>query len=433
MMNPLFILYNLFLLPILYSGFYFLSLFNKKIRLGIRQRKSLFQDLARIDFKKGRWILIHSSSLGEFLRAIPLISALKEKDRKVQILATFFSPSGFVQAKASPLIDACCYLPFDHLSNVHRFLELVNPQLIIFVKYDLWPNLISKASSMNIPLFLIDANLKADSKKLWPFFRYFYRQIYRRFDTICTISKEASLIFSKLVPSKTKVISTGDTVYEQVYLRMKEAKGSEIDLLKPLTKSFIFVAGSTWEEDERVVLGAYKKLLEEFKEITLILVPHEVAPERLKFIEEEVKRRGLASIRLSSLKEKIGEGAVLLIDRIGILADLYSLAKMAFVGGAYGHGVHNVLEPAVMKIPVFFGPKMKNSPEAGILVKEKIGFVVRDEEGLGSLMTKFLKDKTFLEETGQRAINLIEKNLGASKRIANLLRPSLKRGNTLPI
>lgn len=420
-MNPFFILYNLFLLLALYPAFYLISLFSKKVRLGIEERSSLFQDLARIDFKEGRWILIHSSSLGEFLRAVPLISALKEKDKKIRVLATFFSPSGLGQAKKSPLIDACCYLPFDRFSNVERFLRLVNPRLVVFVKYDLWPNLILKASSAKIPLFLIDADLKADSKKLWPFLCYFYRQIYTRFEVICTITEEVSLLFSKLVSEKTEVVFTGDTVYEQVYLRMKEPGTKEIATrIKPLTKDPVLVAGSTWEEDERVVLGAYVRLLGQFKEMTLILVPHEPGPERLSFIESEVKRRGLASVRLSRLEEE-GRQAILLVDKMGILDSLYSLARIAFVGGAFGPGVHNVLEPAVMKMPVFFGPMMGNSTEAALLVKEKIGFVVRDEKELESLMTNFLKDKGFLEETGQRAISLIEKNLGASKRIVNLL------------
>ncbi|MBU1487070.1 hypothetical protein KKH56_03355 [bacterium] len=417
-MSPFFIFYNLFFLLILCPGFHLLSLFNKKIRLGIKGRKALFCDLEKINFGQGKWILIHSSSWGEFLRAAPLISALKEKDKKLKILATFFSPSGFGPAKASPLIDASCYLPFDSPSNVHRFLKLVNPRFIIFVKYDLWPNLIFKAGSMEIPLFLIDANIKAGSKKLRPLFRYFYKQLYGRFGAICTISEEASLIFSKLVSEKTTVVSTGDTVYEQVYLKMKQPEGKETVRLKSLTKGFLLVAGSTWEEDEKVVLGAYQRLP---GELNLILVPHEPGPERLSFIEAEVKRRGLQSLRLSNLKEKIGEGTILIVDKIGILADLYSLANMAFVGGAYGPGVHNVLEPAVMKMPVFFGPRISNSTEAGSLIKERIGFVVRDEEELASLITKFLKDKAFLEETGQRAINLILKNLGASKRIADIL------------
>lgn len=416
-MNLFFILYNIFLLPILCSIFHLFS-FNKKIRLGIKGRQSLFCDLEKINFGQREWILIHSSSWGEFLRAAPLILALKEKDKRLKILATFFSPSGFHQAKASPLIDESCYLPFDTPSNVHRFLRLVNPRFIIFVKYDLWPNLIFKAGQAKIPLFLIDANIGADSKKLWPFFSYFYKQIYGRFEAICTISEEASLLFSKLVSEKTRVVSTGDTVYEQVYLKMKQPKGKETVRLKSLTKGFLLVAGSTWEEDEKVVLGAYQGLP---GELNLILVPHEPSPERLSFIEAEVKRRGLQSLRLSNLKERIGEGTILIVDKIGILADLYSLANMAFVGGAYGPGVHNVLEPAVMKMPVFFGPKISNSTEAGSLIKEKIGFVVRDEEELASLITKFLKDKAFLEETGQRAINLILKNLGASTKIANIL------------
>lgn len=417
-MKPFLVLYDIFFFLVLYPIFYLLYLFSKKVRLGIKGRQSLFCDLARIDFREGRWTLIHSSSLGEFLRAVPLISALKEKDKKIKILATFFSPSGLLQAKKSALIDVCSYLPFDTPANVHRFLSLVNPRFIIFVKYDLWPNLIFKAGSMEIPLFLIDANVRADSKKLWPFFSYFYRQIYGRFDAICTVSKEASLLFSKLVSEKTVVVFTGDTVYEQVYLKMKQPKGPEAVRLKSLINGFLLVAGSTWKEDERVVLGAYQRLP---GELNLILVPHEPGPERLSSIEIEVKRRGLQSLRLSSLKEKIGEGTILIVDKIGILADLYSLANMAFVGGGYRPGVHNVLEPAVMKIPVFFGPKIGNSTEAAGLVRGKIGFVVRDEEELAALIRKFLKDKALLEETGKKALSLIEKNLGASKRIADIL------------
>ncbi|MEW6608332.1 MAG: glycosyltransferase N-terminal domain-containing protein [bacterium] len=409
------IFYNALGLPLLYSGFFLGAVFNEKIRKGLVGRKKLILKLKK-KLTPGKWLWFHISSMGEFEQAKPIISTLKEK-KDVQILVTFFSPSGYEPNINYKDADIVSYLPFDTSANTKKMLKLVNPAGLIFIKYDLWPNLVWQAKKMKIPILLADGSLSHTKLNLLT--KSFYKQVYSSLDTICAILKEDEAIF-KTLTTQTKILVCGDTRYDQVYQRLIKVKKEESK-----TRNFfpdeakIIVAGSTWQKDEEIILSAYKHLLSQFKDLILILVPHEPNYERLKEIEKMTSKLDLLSIKWSTLKEfsTIGDAKVIVVDRIGLLAQLYQLGDLTYVGGSFGYGVHNCLEPAVMGKPVFFGPRINNSKEARLLVERGAGFVVTTSQELTTIMMQLLTQPELLTKSGQSAFELVKESLGATEKI----------------
>lgn len=413
------IIYNTLGLTLLYIVLCLGFLFDEKIRRGITGRKGLWLKL-NTEITPGKWLWFHISSMGEFEQAKPIITRLREKRDDLKILVSFFSPSGYESAVNYKEADIVSYLPFDTPSNAKKMLKLINPTLLIFIKYDLWPNLIWQAKKMNIPILLADGSLSHTT--LNPISNLFYKHIYSELDTICAILKEDEDIFKRLVRHHTKILVTGDTRYDQVYLRLTRVK-KEVFRLKELfpKEAKIIVAGSTWQKDEEVILAAYKNLINEFNNLILILVPHEPKLDRLKQIEKMASKLDLLSIKLSEIEKigSIGKRKLIIVDKIGILANLYQLGDLSYVGGGFGHGVHNCLEPAVMGKPVFFGPKIDNSKEAKLLVERGAGFIVINANKMSIKITQLLSNPELLTNLSHLAFELVKENLGATEKIVD--------------
>lgn len=411
------IIYNLLGVLLFYIGLSSGFLFNEKIRRGISGRKGLWQKLQK-RITPGKWIWFHISSMGEFEQAKPIISTLKEKRDDLKILVTFFSPSGYESAVNYQEADLISYLPFDTFWNANKMLKLVNPALLIFIKYDLWPNLIWQSKKMNIPMLLANGSLSQTNLNFLT--KLFYKEIYSQLKTICVILNEDEAIFKKLVPSQTNIVVTGDTRYDQVYRRLIRVKKERHKAKEFLPKEAkIIVAGSTWPKDEEILLSSYKNLVNEFKELILILVPHEPRADRLNQIDKMMSKLNLKGILWSTVERirSIGQARLIIVNKIGILADLYQLGDLTYVGGSFGHGVHNCLEPAVMEKPVFFGPKIEHSREAQLLLERKAGFVVTSANDMTSKMRQLLVDVALLTKASQSAFALVKENLGASAKI----------------
>ncbi len=412
------IIYNTLWLILFYPALFVGFVFNEKIRRGIKGRKGLWLKLKE-ELTPGKWVWFHISSMGEFEQAKPIISTLREKEENIKILVTFFSPSGYEPAvEHYKEADVISYLPFDTLSNAKKMLKLVNPILLIFIKYDLWPNFVWQAKRMKIPMLLADGSLS--QIKLTPLSRSFYKQVYSQINTICAILKENEAIFKRLVNAQTRVLVTGDTRYDQVYRRLLRVKkeGFKAREFFP-EQAKIIVAGSTWLNDEEVVLPSYKKLRSEFKGLLLVLVPHEPNLERLTQLEKMASKLNLRYLRWSEV-ERTGTTAqaeLIIVDKIGLLANLYQVGDLTYVGGSFRHGVHNCLEPAVMGKVVFFGPKIDNSKEAKLLVERKAGFVVTTAQEMTTKITQLLTHPELLAKANQAAFELVEENLGATEKI----------------
>ena len=423
--------YNAFAVPAMLISFHCARCCNPKIQEGIKGRKRVFAELTdqlqhTRKLKKTAWF--HFTSVGEFEQAKPLIEAIYVETR---IVLTFFSPSVAPNAKSYPYADAAIYLPLDTPRNAERLIQFIRPALIVFSKFDIWPNLVWKAAKHDIPIIVVAGTLHAESKRLSSFAKPFFRSVHRHIRVHCAISETDAAHFQELCSPTHKIVVTGDTRYEQVYRRaisvepdaeffpgqetLGRSSQAHISTERP-----ILIAGSTYTEDERMLLPAYQVLRENAPENYpyLILVPHEPTPERIKEIRGHLARTQLEHLCFSELTSEIDLSAVdvLVVDTVGLLAKLYRLADIAFVGGSFRGSIHNVMEPAAMAKPVIFGPTIQNAHEASLLVDRGGAKLVRTAQELADAITVWLDDADARTTAGDIGKQLIEENLGAVER-----------------
>ena len=377
-------------------GFHLAACCNRKIREGITGRRQVFEELehqlrnAR-NSEKTAWF--HFTSVGEFEQAKPLIEAIYANAR---IVLTFFSPSVAPDVEAYQYVDAAVYLPFDTPQNAKRLIHLIKPTCLIFSRYDIWPNLVWKASNQDIPIIVIAGTLHAGSKRLSRLARGFFTSVHQHITLHCAISEADAARFQQLCSSKHQVVVTGDTRYEQVYRRaISVAPNTEFFPGQATLNRPILIAGSTYSDDEKVLLEAYQILRENTAENRphLILVPHEPTSERVAEIQAELNKEKITYRCFSGLNsdENLEDTDVLIVDTVGILAKLYQLADIAFVGGSFHGSVHNVMEPAAMAKPVLFGPTIQNSNEASLLLEKDAAKLVRTPQQIATVIGKWFE------------------------------------------
>ncbi len=414
-------IYNYIALPSLYLFFRSSACFDEKVREGIAGRKGLFESLeaqlARVrDLPDTVWF--HFTSVGEFEQAKPLIAELKDE---AKIVLTYFSPSVHPNVQKYADADACCYLPFDTLNNAERMLNLIQPDVLVFSKFDIWPNLVWAAAKRGVRIVLIAGTLHAKSKRLLPIARPFFRTVHDDIAAFCAISESDAQRFRQICPKDARICVTGDTRFDRVYQRAKSVSideeffPSQQSLPKP-----IIVAGSTYLEDEKVLLDAYKLLRERWTSPAprLILVPHEPTRERIAEIDALLSQTNFMRTHLSSLEPNADLSGVdvLVIDAVGLLAKLYLLGDITFVGGSFRGSVHNVMEPAAMRKPVIFGPAIHNSYEAMLLQNRGAGILVKDAQEMADAFHTLFANPDEIEKLGRTAEEVIAENLGAAEK-----------------
>ena len=419
-------LYNTLVIPALTLGFYIASRFSPKIREGLAGRRSVFDsikgqlDSAR-ELNQTAWF--HFTSVGEFEQAKPLIEALKDE---VRIVLTYFSPSVHPNVARYPHHDAAIYLPLDTSRNAKRLFQIIKPSLLVFSKFDIWPNLVWRASENRVPIALIAGTLHPKSKRLASFARPFFKEIHRHFSIHCVISEDDAQRFRMICPPSAQIEVTGDTRFDRVYQRAVAVNGeTELFPGQSTLERPVLIAGSTYLEEERVVLEAYRRLRENTSYNPdcdnlphLILVPHEPTVERIEEIQAQLGHLGLSRVCFSELQEGVdlSQIDVIVIDTIGLLAQLYRLGDVAFVGGSFHGSVHNVMEPAAMAKPILFGPTIHNAYEASILKVRGAAQLVNNSQEMAEVLTSLLSDGTRRTRMGQIGKQVIEENLGASER-----------------
>ena len=414
-------IYNTLVVPTMFIGFRGAACCNPKIQEGIKGRKGVFAELTNQlqtarHLEKTVWF--HFTSVGEFEQAKPLIEAIYEETR---IVLTFFSPSVAPNAKSYPYADAAVYLPLDTPRNAGRLIQLIEPALIVFSKFDIWPNLVWRASKHGVPIIVVAGTLHAESKRLSRFAKPFFRSVHRHIRVHCAISETDAARFQELCGTRNEIVVTGDTRYEQVYRRATAVEpDAEFFHGQRSLKRPILIAGSTYTEDEKVLFPAYQLLRQNIPENFphLILVPHEPTSERIKEIRGHLNREKLIHICFSELTPEVdlSEVDVFIVDRMGILAKLYGMADIAFVGGSFRGSVHNVMEPAAMAKPVIFGPTIQNAYEASLLVDQGAAKLVHTAQQLADAIIMWLKDEASRTTAGNIGKQLIEENLGAVER-----------------
>jgi 3-deoxy-D-manno-octulosonic-acid transferase len=411
------ILYNFIFLPLFYILLKIGGLFNKKIRTGIEGRKRIYEKLilnATSINKTKKLVWFHSSSLGEFEQAKPIIEQLK-KEKDVNVLITFFSPSGYVNSIKYPFADLISYIPFDTKANADKFISVTNPSLAIVMRYDIWPNIIESLNRHKIPVYLVDATLRSDSLRLKPLLKQFHKIIFGYLTRILTVSETDAKHFKYFGLTDKVVKAVGDTRFDRVYQRSVIAKDKQLISETIIKNKKVFVAGSTWEQDEEVILPAFIKAAQKDESCMMIIAPHEPTLLHLEKLENEFVGK-INCIRFSHLNNYKGE-KIIIVDSIGILLTLYTYAHFAFVGGSFKQNIHNVLEAAVYGIPVMYGPKIDNSQEVKKMNQLGAGIMIKNKKDAYRNIRKLFEDEDFRKAKGVIAFNYVNESTGATKKI----------------
>jgi len=362
-----------------------------------------------------------------------VLESLRAERPQWHLVYTFFSPSAERLARTLP-VDFTDYLPFDRAADVAAALDALRPSALVFSKLDVWPELTLAARRRGTKLGLISATVALDSSRLrWPARRW-AEPAYRALDRVGTISEDDGRRLQQLGARREAIEVTGDTRYDSVAERAERFDRTR----EPFARlavfpagTFTLVAGSTWPADEAVVLPAFVDLLAQVPAARLVLAPHEPNPDHLALIAERARHLKLPRpVRLSQL-EHVSPSPVIVVDRVGILADLYALADVAFVGGGYTRaGLHSVLEPAVFGVPVTVGPHWHMSRDAALLI-ERGGAVALPADGRHPLHSQCLvwyHDPAARRKAGQAGKQLVQQGRGAAERTTALVR-ELVEGN----
>lgn len=434
------IAYNALGVPGLLAGMHLGRLFEEKAGTGIEGRRRLFERLqTRREALQG-CLWVHASSAGEVEQARPLLrEARRRLDPSRPILLTVYSPAGLEHARARAEADLVEYLPFDTLRASDRMLRWLRPSALVFVRYDCWPNLVWAARSSRVPLLLLSATLGAGSRRSNRLLQSFFASVLKCFDHVGCRSEEDRAAFLDrfdLEPGRVEV--TGDTRYDQVLQRGEEAERSPlVELLRQQPWRY-GVLGSTWEADHREVLGPMVEDLRRHGERGWIVVPHEPTPNTLGRLEEQLASSGIESTRLSQLVEPTSQQRrstaaareetswrVILVDAVGILAELYHAAELAYVGGGFGAGVHSVLEPAAASAAVLFGPRHERATEAADLLEAGGAHRIHGGRDLRRQLEAWPPGAEELATAGRRARARVETHAGATDRNLSLLERAL--------
>ena len=407
--------------------------FDKKLARGLDARRGVTQRLAawaKSERDPGRPLVwVHAASVGEGLQAKPVLEALRAETPSWQLAYTFFSPSAERLARTLPA-DVADYLPLDRPVDVAAVLDALKPTALVFSKLDVWPELTLAAARRGVKLGLISATVAPHSSRLrWPT-RGWAEPAYRALDRIGTISEEDGRRLEQLGARRSALVVTGDTRYDSVAERAERfdrTRDPFARLAIAPAGTFTVVAGSTWPADEAVVLPAFQDLLAQVPNARLVLAPHEPNPDHLAGITQLAAKLGLPRpIRLSQVAHTSpAPPPVIVVDRVGILADLYALADVAFVGGGYHRaGLHSVLEPAVFGVPVAVGPHWHMSRDATLLL-ERGGAVALASDGRHALHSQWLvwhHDPTTRKKAGDAGKKLVREGRGAAERTTALVK-----------
>jgi len=411
--------------------------FNAKIAEGLAGRagfRTRWRDQASALERRGRLVWFHVSSVGEFEQAKPVMNLLARRlGPSLEIALTFYSPSGmqyyrnFDRSKKIPSIKFLDYLPIDTPDNMRLCLDTLVPDMLVFVKFDIWPNLLMEAARRSIPQVLVSGTLSSGSHRLSWAARSFYGSLYSRLNAIAAISEEDAERFRRHSSGPVEIVVAGDTRFDQVCDRIDSSTVTLPAAVAAAGKTWI-IAGSTWPRDEEIVIHGFASLAGAHAGAGLIIVPHEPTKERLAGVGEALTRSNLSFQLLSSLEggANVTE-RVIVADGVGYLAELYRSGAIAYVGGSFTTGVHNVMEPAVLKLPVFFGPRIDNSYEARRLVELGSGTIVETARDFTREIDTLLSDRALLDMKGAAAAQFIRNHCGAAVRCVDLIEKYLER------
>lgn len=383
------------------------SIFSKKVRKMWRGERDAFDVLKRKVEPGAQYVWFHAASLGEFEQGRPLIERIREEHPEYRILLTFFSPSGYEVRKNYDGADIICYLPLDTPINAIRFLRLVRPVKAFFIKYEFWYNYLHILKYRGIPTYSVSSIFRKDQI----FFRWYakkYANVLKCF-THFFVQNELSRDLLASIGIHDVTVA-GDTRFDRVLQIKRQSKHL------PLVEAFkhnapVFVAGSSWQPDEEIFIRFFNA----HPEWKLIIAPHVISDDHLKWIMSKLQRKAVLYTEADEQSAK--DADCLIVNCFGLLSSIYHYGEVAYVGGGFGVGIHNVLEAAVWNVPVFFGPNNKRFQEAQELLASGGGLEVSDYDSFATKMERFMKEPALLADCGNKAGQYVMSKAGASEKI----------------
>ena len=380
------------------------SLFNPKARKMWKGGHDAFRVLREQVRPDSQYVWFHAASLGEFEQGRPIIERLRAEHPEYKILLTFFSPSGYEVRKNYEGADIVCYLPLDTYFSARRFLSLVRPKAAFFIKYEFWWNYLHILKRRGIPVYSVSSIFREGQV----FFRWYgktYSNVLKCFTHFFVQNDESRRLLARL--GITNVSITGDTRFDRVLQIKRQAK--KLPLVEAFKQDYkVFVAGSSWPPDEDIFIRYFN----ERRDWKLIIAPHVIGEDHLRQIMSKLER---TTVRLSKATEAdVREADCLIVDCFGLLSSIYGYGDVAYIGGGFGVGIHNVLEAAVWGMPVIFGPNNKRFHEAQGLKACGGGIEIDSYEQFAAVMDTYVADKKALEEDSAKAAGYVADNAGAT-------------------
>lgn len=405
-------LYNL---VISIAGFFLkiVALFSPKIKLFIEGRKNVFSILEEKIKPSDKTIWFHSASLGEYEQGLPVIEKIKEKYPSHKIVVTFFSPSGYEVRKNNTVADVTVYLPLDSKSNAKRFLKLVHPEFVFFIKYEFWLNYLKELEKSKTPTYLISGIFR-DSQMFFKWYGSFYRNALKAF-TYFFVQNESSKQKIETIGFKNVILS-GDTRFDRVAAILE--RDNTLDYIENFKNNQpTIVIGSSWPKDEALIAEYINQAPDNIK---FIIAPHNIKTDQINALKSLLTK---STILYSEKEEKdLLNYNVFIIDTVGLLTKIYSYATIAYVGGGFGNpGIHNILEPATFGIPIVIGPNFANFAEAVSLVELEGCISVSTFNELKTVFDRLLNDDIFYKEKSKICKSFIQENKGATDTIMRIV------------
>ncbi|WGD35386.1 glycosyltransferase N-terminal domain-containing protein [Olleya sp. YS] len=392
-----------------------LSLFNNKLKQGEVGRAETFEKLKKAIKKSDYTLWFHCASLGEYEQGLPVFTELRKLYPKHKTVLSFFSPSGYEIRKNAPFADVVVYLPLDTKRNAKRFIDVVHPELTVFVKYEIWPNYLNEIQTRGLKAILISAVFRKDQS----FFKWYGSQTKNAlfaFDHIFT-QNEASKKLLESINYKAITVS-GDTRFDRVLNQL------QIDNNLPFVTDFkadklCVVIGSSWPEDDSILVDFINNY--NGKPVIFIIAPHNIKSKQIEYLKASLDKKTILFTEKETKDFK--DYDVLILNTIGLLSKVYSYADIAYVGGAMGTtGLHNILEPAVFGVPIIIGNNYDKFPEAFEMIANKGVFSIKNNEDLSVILNKLIEDQTFRENSGQNNFEYIKQNEGAINKVLQYLK-----------
>lgn len=389
------------------------SIFNDKLRKMWQGEQDAVQTLRKKVEPDADYIWFHAASLGEFEQGRPLMEQIKKSYPQYKILLTFFSPSGYEVRKNYEGADIITYLPIDTVGNARQFLRTVRPVMAFFIKYEFWYNYLHILQYRGIPAYSVSSIFRPDQV----FFKWYgrgYGRVLKCFTRFFVQNEESKKLLESIGIHDTMVV--GDTRFDRV-LQIKEAS-KQLPIVERFVKGTpedpkkVFVAGSSWQPDEEIFL----KYFNNHRDWKLIVAPHVIGEDHLKFIFSLIKDKKVVRYTQAT-EDNVADADVLIIDCFGLLSSVYHYGDVAYVGGGFGVGIHNVLEAAVWGMPVLFGPNNKHFAEAQGLLQSGGGIEIEDYETFSLIMSQLSDGSAYYDTCGQEAGAFVQSLAGATKKV----------------